>query len=377
MSETNAARLEAPALKTDLAAASAARVRRAARKTEKTVRPDTTTILPLNEYDLIVCCFSGGKDSLAALLDVLDRCREAGVPPSRVEAWHHLVDGDDPNGLFDWPVTDAYCAAVCKALGVVYRRSWRVGGLEGELLKENARSKGVAFENPSGGVTVVGGTNGKVSTRRRWPAKTHDLKVRWCSGHGKIDVCNSAIANDPRLHNAKVLVVTGERRDESDARALYATALERNGTTKNRRVDHWRMILDRDEAWVWDKIRRHRVRPHVAYFLGFGRVSCLTCIFHDADGWASVKDVAPARLERVALREKELGHTINPPEKPERLGLTVVEMADAGESFARDADPENKALAMRRKYPAEKVIVPAGEEWVLPSGAFRPCCGPS
>src|SRR5262249_8029698 len=151
--------------------------------------------------------------------------------------------------------------------------------------------------------------------------------------------------NDPRLHNAKVLVVTGERRDESDARALYATALERNGTTKNRRVDHWRMILDRDEAWVWDTIRRHRVRPHPAYFCGFGRVGCAACIFHDADGWASVRDVAPARLERVAARERELGHTINPPEKPGRLGLTVVEMAAAGTSFARGADQADKALA--------------------------------
>ena len=49
-------------------------------------RPDTTTILPLTDYDLIVVGFSGGKDSLAALLTILDRCDAAGVPRSRVEA---------------------------------------------------------------------------------------------------------------------------------------------------------------------------------------------------------------------------------------------------------------------------------------------------
>ena len=132
--------------------------------------------------------------------------RRRGLPPAS--------SGDTTDGLFDWPVTDAYCAAVCHALGVVYRGSWRIGGLEGELLKSNARSKGVAFENAvDGGITMVGGTRGAVSTRRGWPALNHDLRVRWCSANGKVDVCDSMVANDPRLHDAKVLLVTGEHRE--------------------------------------------------------------------------------------------------------------------------------------------------------------------
>jgi hypothetical protein len=65
------------------------------------VRPDTTTLLPLHQYDLVVAAFSGGKDSLALALDVLGR----GVDPSRVQLWHHLVDGRpgvDPR-FVDWP----------------------------------------------------------------------------------------------------------------------------------------------------------------------------------------------------------------------------------------------------------------------------------
>ena len=51
----------------------------------------------LGDYDRILVAFSGGKDSLACLLLLL----EAGVPPSRIELHHHDVDGDQP--FIDWP----------------------------------------------------------------------------------------------------------------------------------------------------------------------------------------------------------------------------------------------------------------------------------
>ena len=239
------------------------------------------------------------------------------------------------------------------------------------MLKTNDRSKGVAFENPlTGGVTVVGGTRGTVSTRRCWPALSHDLRVRWCSASAKVDVCDSAVANDPRLHDACVLVVTGERREESPARSRYAAAQVRHGTNRRRRVDHWRAVLDWSESEVWALIRRHRVRPHPAYALGFSLVSCLTCIFHDADGWASVKDAAPERLDRVATREREMGHTV-------RVGLSVIDQAERDVAFSRDADPDTKTLAMGREYSADSVIVPVDEEWRLPLDAYRRCTGPS
>ena len=71
------------------------------------------------------------------------------------------------------------------------------------------------------------------------------------SSVAKIDTCNSAICNDPRLKAAKVLVITGERRAESSNRARYATVERRKGTNNNRRVDHWRMVIEMSEAQIW------------------------------------------------------------------------------------------------------------------------------
>lgn len=45
-------------------------------------------LLPLEEYDKIIVLFSGGKDSLCAVLNLL----ELGVPKEKIELWHHDID---------------------------------------------------------------------------------------------------------------------------------------------------------------------------------------------------------------------------------------------------------------------------------------------
>lgn len=78
----------------------------------------------LASYDLIIVAFSGGKDSLACLIHLI----EQGVPRERIELWHHEVDGREGSRLMDWPCTPAYCRAVAKAFGVQLYFSWREGG---------------------------------------------------------------------------------------------------------------------------------------------------------------------------------------------------------------------------------------------------------
>jgi len=79
--------------------------------------PDAEEVLT---YDRYVVAFSGGKDSAAALLHLLD----LGVPRDRVELWHHDVDGRSADGtlpdqgLMDWPVTISYCERVADELGI-------------------------------------------------------------------------------------------------------------------------------------------------------------------------------------------------------------------------------------------------------------------
>ena len=89
-------------------------------------------------YDQVVVAFSGGKDSLAALLHLLD----LGVSPTAIELHHHLVDGRG-RVLMDWPITPAYVAALADHFGLRLFHSWRDGGFRQEMADTGRRACGV------------------------------------------------------------------------------------------------------------------------------------------------------------------------------------------------------------------------------------------
>lgn len=66
--------------------------------------------------------------------------------------------------------------------------------------------------------------------------------------------------NDPAYQGKTILVITGERPEESAATAKYAAAEEHRCNSKNRPVDKWRPVLDWSEKQVWDIIEQWRVR---------------------------------------------------------------------------------------------------------------------
>lgn len=242
-------------------------------------------------YDYVIVAFSGGKDSLALLLLLL----EIGFPPERIELWHHDVDGQEGSVLMDWPCTRAYCLAVAQAVGVPIYYSWKIGGYERELLKWNAPTAGYLFETPSG-LQSGGGKHKKLGRRRQFPQKAADLSVRWCSAYVKIMVMDVAIRNQDRFIGRRTLVLTGERAEESSARANYEV-FERHRTDlrdgqQPRWVDHWRPVHAWPERRVWALIEKYRVNPHPAYRLGpWGRVSCAACIFGSPNQWAALRVV--------------------------------------------------------------------------------------
>jgi 3'-phosphoadenosine 5'-phosphosulfate sulfotransferase (PAPS reductase)/FAD synthetase len=384
----------------------------------------------VSSYDVFLVTFSGGKDSLACLLHLFD----IGVPREKIELWHQAIDGQEGSSLMDWPCTHDYVQKVGDAFGLPVYYSWREGGFEREMLREGAPTARTLWQEPGGKIRSSGG-EGKEGTRRKFPQLSPDLSVRWCSASLKIDVAASAIRNQKRFDNKRVLYISGERREESKSpdrgRAAYEEfephrsdlrrgrlkwvawdpfeKKEKTGTAvskahieqqlarrnrsilnvKPRRhrephefiklrstsairdsgpprlVDHWRPVIDWPEAYVWEIISRYSVNPHPAYRLGWGRVSCATCIYGSPSQFASVKAINPKQFQKLVELEKSFGVTMK-----RDVSLPV----HASQGTVYPMDPVDVRAALSKKF-TEAVILPQWA-WRLPRGAFGEKCGP-
>jgi 3'-phosphoadenosine 5'-phosphosulfate sulfotransferase (PAPS reductase)/FAD synthetase len=378
---------------------------------------DTSTLLPFDEYDYIIVSFSGGKDSIACVLHLLD----LGISRDRIELWHQCVDGEPgvAERFFDWPCTEAYCQAFADALGLRLLFQWKEDGFKGEMLRDDALTKPTTFELLDGS-RITSKTIKRAdyyNTRMRFPMPSMDLSARWCSAALKIDVASKVFTNDPRFTGtvddpATAVIITGECREEGGSiekierkieiahekgqwhvdrlkgRAFYAYVDRHKATTKSgtRRIDQWRPILDWMEEEVWDIIRRYRVRPHPAYYLGWSRLSCMPCVFGNPDQFASVAAVDPELAETLTAYENEFGAIPRynkdtgkrvPFAGTIRDGSTVLEAAAEGRSSLRAGDEPVVELAMGEEYPTDLVLLQPGEEWVMPRGSFKHSGGPT
>lgn len=317
----------------------------------------------LQSYDKVLIGFSGGKDSIAAVLAVL----ENGVPPEKIELHHHDIDGDGET-FMDWPITKDYCRKFAQALGIPIYFSWRQGGFEREMLRDNQRTAPVVFEKPDGTTGKSGGEHGPLGTRRKFPQQSASLTTRWCSGSLKVDVMAASIRNQERFNGKKTLVITGERAEESSNRARYKTFEPHRSNSLNRTVDQYRPVHGWSEQQVWDVMREHGVVPHPSYQLGYGRLSCRHCIFANQNQIATNHALYPESTAKVANHEREFGVTIHRKKdlltrasegKPYQAALENKEMARLGESTVWDVP----------------IIIPKSQ-WKLPAGAFGEKDGP-
>ena len=322
----------------------------------------------LYSYDKYIVSFSGGKDSTALLLFLLDN----GVPKEKIELWHQDIDGKGQS-LFDWEVTPDYCRKLGAAFGVPVYFQWKDGGFAREMLRDNQLTAPVFFELPDGTVTHTGGEKGKPSTRRKFPQPSPDLRVRWCSAYLKIDVCATALRHDTRFQNIRTLVLSGERGEESKQRAGYAIlepdkADLRNGKKIFRHIDRFRPIRDWKEQQIWDILEKYRVRPHPCYFMGFGRCSCKFCVFGNCHQFASAACVSKQQASRLIAFEKEFGYTM-------KRDTDLSSLIAKGTPY-ETITSELAALATHYEYNST-VIIPESQTWQLPAGAFRKCGGPT
>jgi 3'-phosphoadenosine 5'-phosphosulfate sulfotransferase (PAPS reductase)/FAD synthetase len=313
--------------------------------------PEVEVEIPPPEWiDRYIVACSFGKDSVNLLIWAIEN-----LPRDKIEVWHHLIDGTN-NNFMDWEVTRSYGEAICKYLNLPLYFSWLEDGFKGELLRDNAPKKPVWFETPDG-LKSAGG-KGQDNTRKRFPAKSSNHSQRWCSSYLKSDVAKIAINNQERFKHAKIVILTGERREESASRNKYKKSQYYMQPTKNRTVYQYRVILDYTEQEVWDTIARYKIRVHPAYQLGFNRVSCRSCIFSDCNQWATIQRDYAHQFETISQLERDLNHTID-------NKLSVEQMANRGQPYP--LNPELIAIATSTSYDLP-IYDP---NWQIPAGAFR------
>lgn len=299
-----------------------------------------------------------------------------------MEIHHHDVDGKG-EPFMDWPVTPGYVRAMGKALGIPVYESWRHGGFRRHMLRSNEPPAPVSWESIDGQEFTKDpawrkrskdcGVCGELcyGCIGKFPQVSADLMIRWCSSALKIEIMERMLSNDPRFRNIRILVITGERAQESAARAKYKTfephrADLRDGKKYKRHIDHWRPIHAWTEEQVWETMERYKVRPHPAYRLGWGRLSCMSCIFGSPSQWASVKAIAPERFDEIADYEEEFQCSIH------RTQYLRERIQNA--KPYEDMDPKVIAAALSTTY--DEPIFETGK-WVLPSGAFGEQAGPT
>lgn len=251
----------------------------------------------------IMLCFSGGKDSVVMALYLM----EIGVDMSRVQVHHHDTDGGGPQ-VFEWSCTHSYVEAFCDHFGLPLYISMREGGIMREVLRKNEGLQDVLIQkNPGEEFTRLKSRKSN-TTRMMWPAVSMNLSTRWCSSVAKISVMERLITNT--ISEGDVLILTGERRTESNKRSTYLEAEPHRTHTKTRNAWTWRPVIDWTLDEVWDKMGEWKIQPHPAYELGWGRCSCQLCIFGGNDAWASVNHISPQLVDYIETKEQEISHTL-------------------------------------------------------------------
>lgn len=340
-------------------------------------------MIDVHSYDYYIVTFSGGKDSTACFLHLLD----LGIPKEKIELWHHLVDGregsneilDTPLTLMDWECTEDYCRKFAAAFGVKIYFSWLRGGFYKEMMRDGQATEISIYEqeDEEGKITYgCSGGDGPAGTRLKFPQVSPDLSVRWCSSYLKIEVGRKAITGQLRFTNKRTLLISGERAEESAGRALYdpfkpdkvdKRDSDRQKRSRRRLVDRWMPIHSWKESDVWGIIQRHAVVPHPCYYLGYSRCSCKWCIFGNADQFASSFALSPSQGETLANLEERFRSTI-------KRDVSLTELIKKGVPYEGITKYPGKAL-QAISYEYNDPIFTTG--WELPGGAYGKSLGPT
>lgn len=241
---------------------------------QKTPAPD------LSKYEWIVINTSGGKDSIASIIRVLEECRRQSFPVEKVVLSYQSL------GRVVWKDSLAMAHRLRTHFGlrILVSKYKDKAGRELTLL-DYAKKRG------------------------KWPSPTQ----RWCTSEFKRGPGNRTITQLSRERPGPILQVFGFRAEESARRAKKKPIHEdTRASRKNSPVTNWLPIHDWKVEQVWGAIFRSGVEFPRAYELGMPRYSCVFCIYADEASLMLAGSHNAALLDEYIRLEEEINHTFKP-----------------------------------------------------------------
>ncbi len=193
--------------------------------------------------------------------------------PDHIERRCRMMAVQEPRGKPGWPSpAQRYCTSDCK---------------------RNPIDKVIRAQFPAG--------------KPGWPSPS----CRYCTSHCKTDPISKVVRGEfPAAMGASVLVVTGERREESaHRRKLPESEVDARLSAGTRKVTKYRPILDMTLDQVWRHISESGLPRHVAYDRGNERLSCALCVMATENDLRNGADARPDLAERFLRIERETGFT--------------------------------------------------------------------
>lgn len=239
------------------------------KKSKKTIKVKMPAeLLPYDRYDTCVINFSGGIDSTGCVHEMLKL-----FPREKI-----IINYQDTGleYLNTWP----YIVRLCQHLSL----------------------------RPPVRLAYPRGFKGYLLNRGKWPGP--GKFNRWCTSILKTDIFNKwVVANRPLL-GSKVLVISGERRQESPRREKYEpTVLHHTHLLRGGFTCHWhRPVLDYEKGLMFEWGRELGLDPHPIYQTQ-SRCSCYSCIMMSDDDIKRNMRNFPELFADLLEIEREIGHT--------------------------------------------------------------------
>lgn len=241
---------------------------------------------------LFVSNHSGGKDSQAMLIKLLEI-----IPPQQLLVVHASL------GKYEWKGALEHAEQQARNAGVPFIVARAV-----KTFREMVEHRYLVRPGPNSSC---------------WPSSAN----RQCTSDLKRGPIEREVRRYVKEHGFSCVVsCMGMRAQESPSRAKRETwTPNKRGTIPGRAWFEWLPIHDLHAGQVFETILRAGQKPHWAYGVGNGRLSCVFCIF------GSPKDIANGRRHRPELFaefreiEQRTGYTMHQSRR------SLDELADEGD----------------------------------------------